>query len=296
MRPIAIALTLGLAASATAACDDATSTGSAGPEAAGPDEKAAGEAADPSGKDTLASAGYKADCLDCDPEGPNALTQLGLRGEFWKVNDRWQVAYLMRADTRVQMQDMPFQAEIKPEAGYVVLDFKVAARGTASIGGRERDTATLEITQGQARGSVSQLITPEKTLAVTEVVERMELVLDDLLRPVSVTSYSGPRGDFPNGLTVQFDPRNVVRSLDASFPYVVPNAYLNAEKVSLPELPETLAAIAEATSPGYRDRQYFHFDLAGRGLDSGEQVYWAAGEPWPFLVITPSATGVLVAR
>jgi hypothetical protein len=287
-------------AAALFACDEATPTTaeSTGGTPAG-DDKAAGEAADPGSKDLLSSAGYKADCIDCDPDGPNALTQLGLRGEFWKVNDRWQVAYLMRSDTRVQMQDLPLQAEVPgtlADAGFVVLDFKVQARGTASIGGRERETATLAITQGRAQGSVSRLITAENELAVSEVVERMELVLDDLLRPVSVTSYSGPRGDFPNGLTMQLDPRQVVRSLEPSFPYVVPNAYLHAEKKPLPELPEALAAIAQATRPGYRDVQYYHFDLDGRGTDSSEQVYWAAGDPWPFLVETPNALGVLVAR
>lgn len=289
--------TLALAA-AVFGCDDATRTDTEGTAGAG-DEKAGGEAADPSSKDLLSSAGYKADCIDCDPTGPNALTQLGLRGEFWKVNDRWQVAYLMRSDTRVQMQDLPLQAAgpgTLADAGFVILDFKVQSRGTASIGGRERDTATLEITQGQAQGSVSRLITAQNELAVNEVMERMELTLDDLLRPVSVTSYSGPRGDFPNGLTVQLDPRQAVRSLDASFPYVVPNAYLHAEKRDLPVLPEALAAIAQATRPGYRDVQYYFFDMSGRGSDSTEQVYWGVGDPWPFLVETPNAIGVLVAK
>lgn len=247
------------------------------------------------GKDVFDSAGYKADCLDCDLDGPNAFVQLGIGDRFWKVGDAWQVAWLLRADKRVQMSELKFQEPIKADLGFTVLDFEVIELGTTHTGGREVQTATIRITQGEARGNLSQILDGNE-LRVDKLTRRIDLVLDEFLRPVAVTEYSGPRGAFPNGRTIQADPRAVLRSLDSSFPYVVPNAYLNAEKVSLPELPEKLAAVAAVARPGYETGSYFLFDMKGRGLESAERVYWAPGDLWPFYVELPHAIGVLVAQ
>ena len=56
------------------------------------------------------------------------------------------------------------------------------------------------------------------------------------------------------------------------------------------------AQYGDAANSSYTARDYFHFDLKGRGYDLSEQVFWAKGEPWPFLVETPGATGVLVSH
>ena len=182
--------------------------------------------------------------------------------------------------------------QIKPEVGMVVLDFKVLETSTRSIAGQERETARIEITQGEAVGSVGQAI-QGKEIRVDDRTTRIILELDDLLRPVSVTEFGGA---YPNGQTRQLDPREALRDLDSAFPYVVPNAYLNAPQDQLPELPEQLAELAKAGASDFAERPYFHFDLKGRGLESAEQVYWARGDLWPFLVETPYATGVLVSQ
>ncbi len=74
---------------------------------------------------------------------------------------------------------------------------------------------------------------------------------------------------------------------------MVPNAYVGAQKRALPALEGAAAALVDAAGVD-ADREYFHFDLKGYGAESTEQVYWAAGDLWPLLVETPSATGVLV--
>lgn len=274
-----------IAATALIGCtDDADDgAGSKGPETA----------VETGGKNVFNSEGYKADCIDCSETGANAYIQAGLGDRFLKAGDKWQVAYLLRTDTRVQMQPMQLQQQVKAEVGLIMLDFEVTENGTTMVGSQERATATIKITQGQARGSVAELVV-DKEIRADEVTARIDLVLDDLLRPVSVTEYSGERGAFPNGQTRQLDPRETIRSISYAFPYVVPNVHVNATEASLPELPEALAKIAESTRPGYGDKKYLFFDLADRGLESAERVYWARGDLWPYLVETPEATGVLV--
>jgi hypothetical protein len=278
-----------LALAGCSASDDASDDG------ATKDTTAAAAA---SAKDVFSGAGYKADCLNCTEDGPNAFVQLGLGDRFWKVGDSWQVAYQLRTDLRMQMQPMAFQNKLgadegaKVEAGLIVLDFRVTEIGSHSTGGIERATATIAITQGEARGSLGELVAG-KEIRVDETTRKVELVIDDLLRPVSVTEYTGPRGETPNGLTRQLDPRESLRNLSSAFPYVVPNAYVGAQKKALPALEGAAAALVDAAGVD-ADREYFHFDLKGYGAESTEQVYWAAGDLWPLLVETPSATGVLV--
>jgi hypothetical protein len=305
MAILGIGRTSALFALLALGCSDDGTTGSTDPASEGAKDPALDVEGTESGKGAFDTDGYKADCLDCDPEGPNALAQLGLRGDFWSPGERWQVAYVLKSDKRIQMQDLAFGEDRKAEAGLIVLDFRVKAKGRAVIAGKDRETITLEITQGEARGSVGRQLADADILQASEVTERIELVMDDLLRPVSVTEFSGTRGAFPNGRTRALDPREVVRSLDTSFPYIVPNAYLAAAKERLPGLPETLVPVADAAAPGWAERDYFHFDLRGRSLpgqnaavvlDAQENVYWAAGDPWPFYVETPSAVGVLISK
>lgn len=284
---------IALAAIALGGCssDDAGTSEPAG--------KSTTPAAATGAKDVFGGSGYKADCLDCAEDGPNAFVQLGLGDRFWKVGDAWQVAYQLKTDIRVQRAPLPFQEKLgepsdaKQDVGLALLDFAVVAIGSRSTGGVERATATIRITQGEGRGAIGQIV-GEDEIRVDETTRSIDLEIDDLLRPVSVTEYSGPRGRYPNGKTVQLDPRESLRNIGSAFPYVVPNAYLGAEKTALPPLPEVLSEMASATRQGAADRQYFHFDLANFGADSAEQVYWAAGDLWPFYVDTPTASGVLV--
>ncbi len=268
-------------------------SGESGGGAAPEDDKGVEAPVEVGGKEV--ARGDKADCLDCDLSGPHAFAQLRLGQRFWKVGDAWQVAWLLRADNRVQMQELQFQQPIKTEVGLTLLDFRVIELGSHTADGREHATATIRITQGQATGSLSELLAGRQ-VQVDELTAQVDLVIDEFLRPVSVTEYSGPRGAFPNGRTFRSDPRQAVRSLDTSFPYVVPNAYLGAARQSLPALPETLAPVAAAARPDYETGSYFFFDLQGRGLESAERVYWAPGDLWPFYVETPGAIGVLVSQ
>ncbi len=278
---LVIALALG-------GCNESSSSNSNGSNS---EEKGAGAPVELGGKGGV-NAGFKADCIDCAEDGDNAFVQLGLGSRFYKAGDSWQVAYQLRSDSRVQMQQLDLLQKVDPDVGMVVLDFKVLDTSTRSIGGNERATARIEITQGEGRGSMGQLI-QGKEIRVDEQATKIVLELDDLLRPVSVTEFGGA---YPNGQTRQLDPREALRDLDSAFPYVVPNAYLNAPQVDLPELSETLGKMALVASPDYAAPSYFHFDLKGRGLESAEQVYWAEGDLWPFLVETPYATGVLVSQ
>lgn len=279
------ALALVLAATAFAGCSDETQSKDSA-------DKAPATPASVGTKDVF-NGTYKADCIDCTEDGPNAFVQLGLGDRFWKVGDTWQVAYQLRSDTRVQMEPMKLQQKAIEDVGLVVLDFEVIGLGARETGGVERQTAKIKITQGEARGNASALLSGN-TLKIDGVTARVDLELDDLLRPVTVTEYSGPQGQFPNGLVTQVDPRHALRSLDSAFPYVVPNAYLGAEKTTLPAVPEALAGVAEVTRADYQSASYFFFDLEGRGLESAERVYWRAGDLWPYLVETPYATGILV--
>ncbi len=244
------------------------------------------------GKDRGAVAGGKADCIDCSEDGPGAFQELGLGDAFWKVGQSWQVAYLMHTDTRAQHKAIEQVGQAKANSGLVVLDFEVVDVGehASTV---TRPTVIIRITQGTALGSVGELLAGRE-IRIDEVTAKIDLEIDDLFRPVALTEYSGPRGDFPNGRTIATDPREAVRSVGTSFPYLVPNAHLNAEKVSLPELPPELAEIADLTTQNYGDREYSHFDLDAAGYNAGEHVFWAAGDLWPYLVRTQTATGILI--
>lgn len=273
-----------MAAFALGGCNSDSSTDS--------EEKAPATAGEVGTKDVF-NGGYKADCLDCAEDGPNAFVQLGLGDRFWKTGDAWQVVYVVRSDNRTQMQPMQLEQKAIEDVGLVVLDFEVIGIGAHSTAGVERATAKIKITQGEARGNAGAAI-EGGTIKVDQITARIDLELDDLLRPVSVTEYSGPEGQFPNGQTTQLDPREALRNMDSAFPYVVPNAYLDASKTALPELPEQLKPVADASQADHKDAQYFFFDLEGKGLESAERVYWRAGDAWPYLVETPYATGILV--
>lgn len=235
-------------------------------------------------------AGFKADCFDCAVDGPGAFIETGISDRaFWRVGDTWQVAYELHSDSRTQMQPLELLQEAKPSVGLTVLDFTVIEIGEHVIGGETRKTATIKITQGQARGSVSQVIGEQ--VKVDGVTQRIDLVLNDLWQPVSVREYTTA---YPNGRTVKQDPRKALVNLDSAFPYVVPNAYVGAEKKALPPLSNALTDVAEAGMSQFAAREYFFFDLAKFGLT--EAVYWGADEPWPFLVQTATATGVLVSH
>lgn len=237
-------------------------------------------------------AGFKADCFDCAVDGPGAFIETGISSrEFWKVGDSWQVAYELHSDARTQMQPLEFLQEAKPSVGLTVLDFTVTELAEHVIGGQTRKTATIKITQGQPRGSVSQVIGGDQMVQVDAQTHRVDLVLNDLWQPVSVTEYNS---QYPNGRTVKQDPRKALINLDSAFPYVVPNAYVGASKGQLPELSPALAAVAEAATSQYASAEYFRFDMQKFGLD--EQVFWGAEQPWPFLVHTATATGVLVSH
>jgi hypothetical protein len=235
-------------------------------------------------------SGFKADCFDCAVDGPGAFIETGISDRaFWKVGDTWQVAYELHSDARTQMQPLELLQEAKPTVGLTVLDFTVIETGEHVIGGETRKTATIKITQGQGRGTVGQTIGEQ--VAVDGFTQRIDLVLNDLWQPVSVREYTKA---YPNGRTVKQDPRKALVNLDSAFPYVVPNAYVGADKKALPELSAELSAVAEAGTSQFATREYFHFDLAKFGLS--EEVYWGADEPWPFLVQSATATGVLVSH
>ncbi len=243
-------------------------------------------------KDRGAAAGGKADCFNCNENGPGAFQELGIRDAFWKVGNTWQVAYLLHADTRAQKEPMKLQQPAKTDAGLVVLNFEVVEVGE-HVSTEARATAVIRITQGEAAGTIGTLV-EEDEIRLDEVTAKIDLEIDDLWRPVAVTEYSGPRGHFPNGRTITADPREAVRSLGGSFPYVVPNAIVGAPQEPLPELPAQLAEIAQLARSGYADQEYSHFDLDDAGYEAGEHVYWAKGDLWPFLVRTSSATGILI--
>ncbi len=245
-------------------------------------------------KDRGAVAGGKADCFNCNENGPGAFQELGLRDSFWKVGNSWQVAYVMHTDTRAQKAPMKLEQPAKTDAGLVVLNFEVIDVGEF-VSTETRPTAVIRITQGTAAGTIGTLIDADE-IRLDEVTAKIDLELDDLWRPVSVTEYSGPRGHFPNGRTITADPREAVRSLGGSFPYIVPNAFVGAPMESLPELPPVLAEIAGLARADYADTKYTHFDLDGTGYSAGEHVFWAKGDLWPFLVRTSLATGVLISQ
>ena len=237
-------------------------------------------------------AGFKADCFDCAVDGPGAFIETGISSrDFWKVGDTWQVAYELYSDSRTQMQPLDLLQEKKPTVGLTVLDFTVIATGEHVIGGETRKTATIKIVQGQPRGNVSQAIDAEQFVAVDGNTRRIDLVLNDLWQPVSVREYTP---QYPNGRTVKQDPRKALINLDSAFPYVVPNAYVGASKAALPALSDALTEVAQAGTSQFADREYFQFDLSKFGLT--ETVFWGADEPWPFLVQTANATGVLVSH
>ncbi|MCB9548302.1 MAG: hypothetical protein H6706_21030 [Myxococcales bacterium] len=256
------------------------------------DDKGAAAPVETRGKE--AGGDFKADCFDCAVDGPGAFVELGISEKpFWKVGDAWQVLYQLKSDARTQMQPMELEQVAKPAVGLVVLDFQVIELGEHVIGGQTRKTATVKITQGSPRGGVSQVVSADEMVQVDQFTQRIDLVLNDLWQPVSVTEYTR---DFPNGRLVKQDPRAALASNDSAFPYVVPNAYVGAAAEALPALDGVLAEVAAAANSSYTARDYFHFDLKGRGYDLSEQVFWAKGEPWPFLVETPGATGVLVSH
>ncbi len=277
MKRLSIILTAALAFTACSSDDDETKP-----------EETPVEVND---KDTYNSAGYKADCLDCDENGPNAFVQLDIGTEFWKVGQSWQVVYQLNTDTRVQMQAQQQIGPAQEEVGFIVLDFEVIDSGTRVIGTSERATATLKITQGNAPGTIGQLI-EGSIVRADEVTAAVELELDDLFRPVSVTEYSGPRGSYPNGRTLQLDWRDAVRSFDSAFPYVVPNAK-RAGKTVAPVYEPTglLGQVAEAANV---TGEAFFFDIGNEGANSAEQVYWRAGDLWPTVVRTGAFEGVLI--
>lgn len=237
---------------------------------------------------------FKADCFDCAVDGPGAFIETQVADKaFWSVGDTWQVVYLLRTDARTQMQPLDFEQLAKPEAGLTVLDFTVVELGEHTIGGQVRKTATIKITPGALRGSVSQVVDQSELVQADSYTKRIDLVLNDLWQAVSVTEYNL---DFPEGRLAKVDPRQALTGLDTAFPYVVPNAYVGATQADLPALPEALQAVAASANPQFTARKYFHFDLKGQGYGVSEHVFWAKGEPWPFLVETANATGVLVSH
>ena len=243
-----------------------------------------------SGKES--GAGFKADCFDCAVDGPGAFIETGISSrDFWKVGDSWQVAYELHSDARTQMQPLELLQEKKPTVGLTVLDFTVVETGEHVIGGETRKTATIKIVQGQPRGNVSQAIDADQFVTVDGNLQRIDLVLNDLWQPVSVREYTT---QYPNGRTVKQDPRKALVNLDSAFPYVVPNAYVGASQGTLPALSDALTEVAQAGMSQFADREYFQFDMSKFGLT--ETVFWGADEPWPFLVQTPTATGVLVSH
>lgn len=269
------------------ACVGCTDDGSSGGESGAKGEAAPVEVG---GKES--GAGFKADCFDCAVDGPGAFIETGVSSrEFWKVGDSWQVAYELHSDARTQMQPLDFLQETKPSVGLTVLDFTVTELAEHVIGGQARKTARIKITQGQPRGSVSQAIPGDQLVQVDAQTHRIDLVLNDLWQPVSVTEFNA---QYPNGRTVKQDPRKALVALDSAFPYVVPNAYVGAEKGALPELSPALDAVASAATAQYASGEYFRFDLSKFGLQ--EEVYWGSDQPWPFLVRTATATGVLVSH
>ncbi|MEZ4468783.1 MAG: hypothetical protein R3F43_31235 [bacterium] len=162
-----------------------------------------------------AGGDFKADCFDCAVDGPGAFVETGISEKpFWKVGDAWQVLDQLKSDARTQMQPMELEQVAKPAVGLVVVDFQVIELGEHVIGGQTRKTATLKITQGAPRGGVSQVIGQDELVQVDQFTQRIDLVLNDLWQPVSVTEYTR---DYPNGRLVKQDPRAALAGNDSAF-------------------------------------------------------------------------------
>jgi len=250
------------------------------------------EPVDGSGETEGTEAGGKEDCIGCDPEGPSAFEQLGLGDGFWQVGDSWQVVYLLKTDSRVQMQPMEFGQQERPDAGMTVLSFEVTEIYSVEVEGVLRPAATIVITQTQAAGQLRQHVEAVEIQADANV-EQISLVIDDLFRPISITEFDA---NHPNGLYIQADTDAIARSAGNGFPYVVPNVSVDHATAPLPILPPELHVVAADMRQGYDTQDYAYFDIGGFGSFASESVYWAQGDLWPFYVETEFAAGILVSQ
>ena len=260
------------------------------------------------GKETTAVAG-KGDCPTCDEAGPGAMIQAGISDKFFAQGDQWQVAYQFN-----QRHDMAMDTVLKvPEeelpAGYGVQSGRdrsplfLFQYGVNSVhrqifeleegGSVEREVATIEVTPGDVQKSpFSELFVQE---SFTQMEQKLEFELNDLLDPVSETMFTR---EYPNGKRIPLSTKSRLKTGSSIFPHTVPRALLNPGYTpgQSIELSPELTSAADAFDPKWRERVYltYRFDDVGEAEGRGDLVYWAQGFQWPFYVKTDQGAGVLL--
>jgi hypothetical protein len=259
-----------------------------------------------SGAPTLAGKG---DCPTCDEAGPGAMIQAGISDDFYAKGDSWLVAYQF-----TQRHDMAMDTVLKVPEDEIPMNFGVqSGRDRSPLflfkygvnrvhrqifeleegGSVQREVATIQVLPGDVDNTpFGELFVQEP---FTQLEEKLEFELNDLLDPVSETIFTK---DYPNGKRIALSTKSRLKTGSSIFPHTVPRALVNpgyTPGINVELTPE-LASAADAFDPMWRERVYltYRFNQVGEEEGRGDLVYWAKGFRWPFYVQTDQGAGVLL--
>ena len=243
----------------------------------------------------LLPIGYagKADCPNCDPNGPSAFVQADVGTRWYTPGDEWQVAFQFRNRGVMSKADFlrPTKGDEWTRSGVFLFGYRVMRALDADEYTYGRKAVEIEVDQVDP-AQVLMGTTTLDTLGYfeTERVDthehKLRFRMNDLTDAIDVTYFNR---SYPNGRTLPASNKYSLALPSSIFPVNVPRLLVNEPWVTAPTLPKDLAVIADAMDSGWKDQAYKRFEFK-----NGDRVFWAAGDPWPFYIENSQGRGLLL--
>ena len=245
--------------------------------------------------DDMRPVGYagKADCPNCDPNGPSAFDQAEISSRWYVPGDEWQVAFQFRNRGVMTKTDFlrPTKSDQWTRSGVFLFGYRVMRALDADEYTYGRKAVEVEVDQvDPAQVQIGQTSLDSLGYFETERVDRHEYKLrfrmNDLTDAIDVTYFNR---SYPHGRTVAASNKYSLALPSSIFPVNVPRLLVDAPWVTAPELPRDLEVIADSVDSTWRDRRFKKFEFA-----NGDRVFWAEGDPWPFYIENSQGRGLLL--
>lgn len=235
----------------------------------------------------------KADCPNCDPNGPNAFAQADISSRWYTPGDGWQVAFQFRNRGVMSKTDFlrPTKGDEWTKSGVFLFGYRVTRSLDADEYTYGRKAVEIEVDQlDPAQVAIGSTYLDTLGYFETERLDTHEFKLafrmNDLTDAIDVTYYNR---NYPNGRTLPASNKYSLSLPSSIFPVNVPRLLVNEPWVTAPKLPQDLEVLANAIDAGWTNRAYKKFEFK-----NGDRVFWAAGDPWPFYIENSQGRGLLL--
>jgi hypothetical protein len=235
----------------------------------------------------------KADCPNCDPNGPGAFEQAQISARWYAPGDEWQVAFQFRNRGVMTKTDFlrPTKSDEWTKSGVFLFGYRVTEAFDADEYTYGRKAVEVEVDQvDPAQVRIGKTSLDTLGYFETERVDRHEYKLtfrmNDLTDAIDVTYFNR---SYPHGRTVRASNKYALALPSSIFPVNVPRLLVDQPWITAPVLPRDLEIIADAVDSGWRNRRFKKFEFA-----NGDRVFWAEGDPWPFYIENGQGRGLLL--